>query len=1084
MNILYIAKQRRAAELAASALPAVAPDVAVGWAANLDEGRRWVDEHRDVATIIVEVGSDVPGCEAFIHDVHASGVAAPVVAVSATGRGSELSALQAVAAEVVEKNPSFLHDLPGIVTRALDPTHPTSSRPLVVARPTDRQSALDAQLVDASTSLRTIEARLNDTVAAIEQVRRDHAAEATAWAELHEQRTSELAERVAEVAEVRHNLEQQLADQAVALQRVTDRAAEERQAAQALASRHAELEARLDEGDRARAALEQRGAELIASLEQSRDDRAADADAAAAVQRQLEGRLADADAALRYVEHRAAEAEAAAHQHALAQQADLESERSRAAASRLAFEQQLADAAATLEQSEARRASEGHEAAVRLHEYQQQAESRLAQAAAAIDTLHVTQAELTADLEGTRQRAAAERQMAADHAAERQAMFEGELAQEMATRKALERSLVDAQAAQARAANRHESDLQEAAVRLSTHQERADAKLLQAAAIIESLHVTQAELIADLDDSRQRAATERQTGVEQAAERQATFESDLAKEVATRTVTEQALAASIQQFADYQQQAEKRLAESGAAAATLKTMLADATAELRRFEQHHATVMSEATARHADYQKQTDERMAQASAMLNVLKGKLAERSEALTRAQQQAADQCQTAADEAAQLTSRLARSETDASAAAERAERSLMETVASMSQSAREREALLEERAVRTTQQLQKQLEGLVADVATNRRRFDHSPASLCRCGRDGTIERTNQALADLLGYSTPEELQRVGLASVFETGDELKWLVDRCLTSRSPESIETTWQKQDGNRILVGIRASATAQDSIDLTVEDITARRSLEEKLRRSQRMEAVARYASEVALTCDSVLGNVTQEAHRIATGSDGGVIRHQVEMMLEEVTRASALLRRLAIYGEEEKSAPALVDLHRVLRDLAPVLKRVAGNHIEFVLPKLSTPHNLDVEAERVERILVNIAAYGRERMQVGGRLTFELDSVVVDRTFVDKYPNVRPGSHVLLTVTEKKSGAAEPAPGGGNAGVDLGTLQALVSDSGGHLWATVEPTGDMVLKIHLPRRVLDAPEMRVPVRPQGVTRDIARPAGVSDRVA
>jgi hypothetical protein len=166
---------------------------------------------------------------------------------------------------------------------------------------------------------------------------------------------------------------------------------------------------------------------------------------------------------------------------------------------------------------------------------------------------------------------------------------------------------------------------------------------------------------------------------------------------------------------------------------------------------------------------------------------------------------------------------------------------------------------------------------------------------------------------------------------------------------------------------------------------------------------------------------------------------------------------------------PSLVDVNHLLRDLGSVLKRVAGDNIELVLPKASKPLHLDVEAERVERILVNVSAYARERMPFGGRLMIEVASVVLNRTFAEKHPNVRPGAHVLFTVTEvkgpqradwpvslltpasKTSGADAEKPG-----VDLGVLQALVNDCGGHLWIAAEPSGDMVLKIHLPSRQLD----------------------------
>jgi len=183
-----------------------------------------------------------------------------------------------------------------------------------------------------------------------------------------------------------------------------------------------------------------------------------------------------------------------------------------------------------------------------------------------------------------------------------------------------------------------------------------------------------------------------------------------------------------------------------------------------------------------------------------------------------------------------------------------------------------------------------------------------------------------------------------------------------------------------------------------------------------------------------------------------------------------------------------------VLRDLAPVMKRVAGDNIEIVVPRHASSLNLEVEEDRVERILINVAAYGRQRMPHGGRLTIEVDSVVVDRQFVDKYPGVHSGAHVLLTVTEQRGEArpALPIPGADGAasapaatsrpGVDLGALQMLVSDCGGHLWITAEPSGDMVLKMHLPRRVLDRSESPAPAKPSLRSRWVERLAAVGRR--
>ena len=265
-----------------------------------------------------------------------------------------------------------------------------------------------------------------------------------------------------------------------------------------------------------------------------------------------------------------------------------------------------------------------------------------------------------------------------------------------------------------------------------------------------------------------------------------------------------------------------------------------------------------------------------------------------------------------------------------------------------------------------------------------------------------------------------------------------------------------------------------ESIEIVVEDISEIRVLEERLRQGQPIEAVGRLAMEVARTCDNVLRDVSDDTQQwLETIDSDTALRHEGERLLREVTRAAGFLRQLAVPGRKPATAHEPIDVNRVLRDMEPVLKRVAGEDIELVMPKTSSPVHVDVEAERVERVLVNVASFGRERMPFGGQLLIELDTVVVGSKFVAKYPNVRPGDHALITVTELRGGfrsdlPINPRKGllGTNAprslsdkpGVDLGVLQGLIGECGGHLWIKADATGDMVLKMHLPQPFMDGP--------------------------
>jgi hypothetical protein len=64
-----------------------------------------------------------------------------------------------------------------------------------------------------------------------------------------------------------------------------------------------------------------------------------------------------------------------------------------------------------------------------------------------------------------------------------------------------------------------------------------------------------------------------------------------------------------------------------------------------------------------------------------------------------------------------------------------------------------------------------------------------------------------------------------------------------------------------------------------------------------------------------------------------------------------------------------------------------------------------------------------------------------------------------VAVVPEQAVDAEAARPASGTPGVDLGALQSLVGDCAGHLWMATEPSGDLVIKIHLPRRALDRAE-------------------------
>ena len=112
MKFLYVADERQAAEQAGLALRAVAPDVAVSWAASLGQARRWIDENRNVTALIIEVETDSRSFEALVTHARGIGVKVPVIGIPLIESLDVLISLRAVADEVVPRDATFLDELP------------------------------------------------------------------------------------------------------------------------------------------------------------------------------------------------------------------------------------------------------------------------------------------------------------------------------------------------------------------------------------------------------------------------------------------------------------------------------------------------------------------------------------------------------------------------------------------------------------------------------------------------------------------------------------------------------------------------------------------------------------------------------------------------------------------------------------------------------------------------------------------------------------------------------------------------------------------------------------------------------------
>lgn len=945
----------------------------------------------------------------------------------------------------------------------------------VIASLTEQQTRVETERTEAAAARDALQQRLRNAEAIGEQARQDHT---TAAAEIDRllRVETELGARFAEAEIASDGFAGRLADAERARQDADEAATQERLAA---SGRQTELEARLAHELDQRRAVETRLADLAISHQEAEQQHASEISAAAArfAERhaQDEARLAEVTAAA-----------AARLQHV---EEELGARLADAAIAHDELGRQMAETKSTLgaaHEHAARERQAATEQATRHETERQELRAQLDEITAAHEALDQQLVHTKTDLEAVQERTARERQEAtAQHGsamtsltvqfAEQRTRFEAELTEAAGAREGLQLQLQDAEAIGERA--REDLAIASAEIgRLLTLETELSARLAEATTDRDEL----ARRLADAERARQDAdeaatrdrlvATERQTGTEarlaEELDQRRTVEERLAGEVAARRDAEAQHVAEtatvVTQFAERCARLETEVTEIAAAREALGRQSTEQQHTLAHVQQElRATATSL-------------EGLTQREGELNAL---VAEQVSGLTRLEALVAERDRQLADRAAQFSASeqaLGQLQHNLQSAVSAHTREVGRLEAQLRAASGELESTRNQRDTWHAEadqvpQLQKHLAEIRAEM---QRQFDQHPLPMCQCTSEGVLTRANRAFASLVGCRAANDRHVLEVATTLFTGsNDLSRLIERGRTQDAADAIEATWRNVHGGRLVVRLSAMA-AHNQILIVAQDITPHHLLQDTLNRARRMEAVGRLASEVAVTCAKLLGDVSRDGELWLATLDGSATHlNRGRLLLGDVARAASFLRQLDAYGEEQVVALEPVDLDRALRDLEPVLKEVAGDDIELVLPKRPSRRApafyVDLKVERVERLLVNVASYARERMRLGGSMIFDLAPAHVDREFVDRYPSVRPGPHVLLTITEARAArsigpvglrqelveANEAASPSERPGVDLGALHNLVRASGGHLWMEADPPGDMVIKIHLPLR-------------------------------
>ena len=250
------------------------------------------------------------------------------------------------------------------------------------------------------------------------------------------------------------------------------------------------------------------------------------------------------------------------------------------------------------------------------------------------------------------------------------------------------------------------------------------------------------------------------------------------------------------------------------------------------------------------------------------------------------------------------------------------------------------------------------------------------------------------------------------------------------------------------------------------QDITERKSLENQLTRSQRMEAVGRLAGGVAHDFNNLLTAINGYSQLALARLDArDPLYNDVQEISKAGERAAALTRQLLAFSRRQVLQPRILNLNAVVADIERLLKRLIGENIELVSSLHQDLGSVEVDPGQIEQVIVNLAVNARDAMPHGGRLVLETKDTWLDETYVREHPGVAAGPYVLLAITDAGTGMSPDVKAhlfepfyttkehGKGTGLGLATVDGIIRQSGGHVAVDSEMGRGTTFRVYLPRK-------------------------------
>jgi two-component system, cell cycle sensor histidine kinase and response regulator CckA len=356
-----------------------------------------------------------------------------------------------------------------------------------------------------------------------------------------------------------------------------------------------------------------------------------------------------------------------------------------------------------------------------------------------------------------------------------------------------------------------------------------------------------------------------------------------------------------------------------------------------------------------------------------------------------------------------------------------------------------------------------------------FDHTPMAIATVDRAGSVVGANARFAKLaqslgpgLGLDGAANRSIFRAVSARDRGLLISAINQAAEGQGDIKPVEVMLEgarERWGQFFVTPVEQDERETEAAIVYMLETTERRTLENQINQSQKMDMVGQLAGGIAHDFNNVLSAIMMandfllNAHKPTDPSFQDIMQ-----IKQNATRAATLVRQLLAFSRRQTLRPQVLDLGDALSDLTMLLRRLIGEKVKLDLVHGRDLWPVKVDVSQFEQVIVNLAVNARDAMPDGGKLMVRTANVSAAQSAQLAYKGMPAAEYVRIDISDTGTGIPadirdkifEPffstKEVGKGTGLGLSTVYGIVKQTGGFVYVESEEGKGTSFSIFLPR--------------------------------